>query len=404
MLKEGKKEYIKFAMIEALYFAIFAFTTYQTVFLKDLGITSSQIGTIVSIASVTGLVVSPLWGIVSDMLHSARMTFWLSVTGTTILFACLPIIEKLLKENTVIVFVYIPVIFIFKQASNSLLDSWCIGVLSPKGIPYGSVRMWGSVGYSLVSLLLGILIGTYVDTDTSFYFMLPLLALLSYFCLNKKEEERQEKQKTGHVQKPPFQKLFVDRQFFIYLLYAFGLNIYLAVTLVFMPYVLEAAGCQPEQVGTVTGFRALMEIGSMFLGARLSRKIPIRYIMIFPGVLFGIEHICYQFAGNLVGILGIMILSGLAGGFFYSLGPSYIFEIVSKEVVTTAQTINAMNLTFVSIIGSAVGGYVIRRWGIHALTTGCGILILVLTGIFIYSIRFFKRTEKIEKNTKFADI
>ncbi|MBC5689522.1 MFS transporter [Mediterraneibacter sp. NSJ-55] len=398
MKKGVKKDYIKFALIEALYFGIFSFTTYQTVFLKDLGITSSQIGMIVSAASLAGMLASPVWGMVSDLLHSARITFWLSAAGTTILFAGLPLISSLFRENISILYIYIPAIFIFKQASNSLLDSWCIGTLSPQGIQYGSVRMWGSAGYSLVSVILGILIGTYCDTETAFYFMLPLLFVLSCFCLNKKKEKNTEKQESDNTRGLPFLELFANRQFIFYLLYAFGLNIYLSVTLIFMPYVLEAAGCQPEHVGTVTGFRALLEIASMFLGAKLSKKIPIRYIMIMPGLLFGIEHICYQFAENLPGVLGIMVFSGLAGGFFYSLGPSYIFEIVPKEVITTAQTINAMNLTFVSIIGSVAGGFVIRRWGIHTLTTGSGVFILILTAIFIVSIRVFhnNKREKME--------
>ena len=66
----------------------------------------------------------------------------------------------------------------------------------------------------------------------------------------------------------------------------------------------------------------------------------------------------------------LWVLSGLAGGFFYSLGPSYIYEIVPDDVKSTAQTVNAMDLTLVSIVGSAVGGYVIEHWGVNVLTAG----------------------------------
>lgn len=113
--------------------------------------------------------------------------------------------------------------------------------------------------------------------------------------------------------------------------------------------------------------------------------------MILHCILFGIEHLCYGFAVGLTGMLCIMVLSGLAGGFFHSLGPSYIFEIVHPEVVNTAQTLNAMDLTLVSIVGSAVGGIVIERWEIHTMTTFCGILIMALTALFAVSLCYRKK-------------
>ena len=66
---------VKYSAVQALYFAIFAVATYQTVFLQEVGFTSSQIGMMVAIGSVCGLVTMPLWGVISDRLHSARGTF-----------------------------------------------------------------------------------------------------------------------------------------------------------------------------------------------------------------------------------------------------------------------------------------------------------------------------------------
>ncbi len=390
-----RRIFIKYSLIEALYFALFAFYTYQTIFLQDAGLSSSQIGLCVSIASVIGLIASPIWGVVSDLLHSARLTFWFSVTITTVLFVGLPLVEKLSQGNLAVFYIYIPVIFIFKQASNSMLDGWCISEISRKGIRYGSVRMWGSIGYSIVSVILGFLVGGSLTAGTAFCLMIPFTVILSFICLRNGGESSQKMTVDGQISRKSdgeegilrFKQLFTNRQFIIYLVYTLGLNIYVSVTVVFMPYILEASNCQAGQIGLVTGIRALFEICSMYAGAKLAKKIPLRYIMVLPGILFGMEHLCYRLADSLTGILVVMVLSGLAGGFFYSLGPSYIFEIVPKEVMNTAQTMNAMDLTIASILGSLIGGYVIKSWGIHALTTGCGVLILGLTLIFVVSLK-----------------
>lgn len=394
MDNKKKRIYIRFSLIQALFFSIFAVSTYQTVYMQEIGINSTQIGTIIAIASFVGLVASPVWGIISDWLQSARRPFVVSVTVTAALFIFMPFVGTLTGGCVSVFYIYIPLIFIFKQASNSLLDSWCISELSGLGIGYGSVRMWGSIGYSVISILLGIMVTVLSRTGNMFWFMLPPALLLGWLCQKRNGERKPAKNpKDRYEKKGRIRELLNNTTFLIYLVYAFGLNIYLAVTLIFMPYILEYAGYPTEQMGIVTGFRALVEILSMFAGSQLARKFPLKYIIILPGILFGLEHILYQFAYGLPSILSIMILSGLAGGFYYSLGPSYIYEIIHSNVKSTAQTINAMGLTLVSIVGSAVGGFVIDTWGISTMTTGCGILILTLTVVFILSLKINSRKE-----------
>lgn len=379
-------------MIQALFFAIFAFTTYQTVYMHEIGINSQQIGTIVAIASFVGLMVSPMWGMLSDWLQSAGKPFVVSVAITATLYFFMPFVGTLGIGRIAAFYFYIPLIYIFKQASNSLLDSWCISELSEFGIGYGSVRMWGSIGYSGISIPLGIIAVSLSSTEKIFWFMFPPSLFLVWLCQKRGREGKTAGQRLGkHEEQGEIWKLLQNilhnTDFLIYLLYTLGLNIYLSVTLVFMPYILEHAGCSTGQTGIITGFRALMEILSMFIGMKLAQKNPLKYIIILPGILFGLEHVLYQFANGLSSMLAIMILSGLAGGFFYSLGPLYIYEIVPSNVKSTAQTINAMGLTLVGIVGSAIGGFVIDVWGINVMTTSCGILILILTAFFIVSVK-----------------
>lgn len=378
-----RKKLILFSGVEALYFAIFAISSYQTVFLQGEGLTSAQIGVIASLSSIVGLSVSPVWGILSDRLHSAKIPFLISICVTTVLYGMMPLLGHRARGSAVFFGIYIPVIFAFKQASNAMLDGWCIGELAPGGISYGSARMWGSIGYCVMSTLLGMSVGVLFSVRTAFLFMLPLLLVLMGICsrlgqTTRADAERQPRKK-GTVR-----ALLGNERFLVYLVYSLGLNIYLGITLIFMPYILEAAGCRADQMGTVTGLRALMEIISMLLGVKLSKKIPVKRILLLPGILFGIEHLCYAQVRGLSGMFLVMVLSGLAGGFFYSLGPSYIYQIVEPETVNTAQAFNAMDLTAVSIVGSALGGTIIRQWGVHTLTTGCGVLILLLTAFFSF--------------------
>lgn len=392
MGKKFRKEFIGFCAVEAVYFAIFANYSYQSVWLKEAGISSSQIGFMVSVASVVGMIACFVWGTVSDRLGSAKKVFVLVVSASAILYALLPFVGKGGTGAAGILFVYITLIYIFKQSGTSMMDSWVIGATSHRGIPYGSIRMWGSVGYAVMSMVWGAVAGVYLGVEFVFYSMIPLMIIFNMICFRQPAELRAEEKKTADGISSEKEKagvlksLLGNKAYVVYMVYAFGLNIYIGVSIVFMPYILEAANCQAEQVGIVTGFRAVIETCAMFAGTKLARRLPLRYIMILPGLFFGLEHLLYQFAGNMGNMLGIMALSGIAGGLSYSIGPSYIFEIVPKEVKSRAQSLNAMNLTFIGIIGTAVGGYVIDHKGVNFLTTGCGILIMSLTGIFVISL------------------
>lgn len=395
MQQDIRREFIKFSLAEGLFFAAFAIASYQTVFLQEMGLSSSRIGMIMSIGSVISLVTVPIWGMISDFLHTAKGTFLVSVTGTSILYSVLAFSGNAMKGKMLFFYFLIPCIMLFKQPSNSMLDSWCISELSPKGISYGKVRMWGSIGYSLVSMVLGAVVGIVIDAGNIFYFMLPISLALIWVCIGgQKSKDTHEKKTKECNQKAQVGTLLKNQAFIVYLVYSFGLNIYLSVTLIFLPYILTASNCQPGQIGLVTGIRALLEICSMYFGSRLIKQISLRYVMILPGVLFGLEHLLYQFSENLAEIVLIIVLSGLAGGFTYSLGPSYIYEIVPEEVSATAQACNAMMMTLVSIIGTAAGGYIINLWGIHALTTGCGVLILGLTVMFTCSLAMGNKAER----------
>lgn len=171
--------------------------------------------------------------------------------------------------------------------------------------------------------------------------------------------------------------------FLIYVLYTLGLNIYLSVTVIYMGYILEHAGCARELVGLVTGFRALWEIISMRFSWIVRKRWPMAYILMLSGILHGTEHLMYRMSNGLVSVMALMILSGLAGGIFYTIGPSYVHDIVEPEVRNTAQSIVGMSMALTGIIGNLFGGYIANKYGITALTTGCGTVIVSLTILFV---------------------
>lgn len=378
---EKRKLQVQFSWILALFFCAFAATSYQSVYLMDIGYTGQQIGVGTSLGSLAGFLVLPLWGMLSDHLGSSRKIFMVCMLVCGMLFPLLPTVVKLSYPAVIPMYVYTVMIVLFRQPANAMLDSWAISELSKEDIGYGAVRMWGSIGYSGVSFFLGIVIGKVVGMQFAFYSILLFVIPLLILCFRRKESggisEKEEKTK------PDFKALIQNKTFLVYLLFTIGLNIYLSVTLIFMGYVLEAAGCAATMLGVATGYRALIEIISMQMCVKLRQKITLTVMLAISGIQFGLEHLLYAQSKGIIMILAAMTLSGLAGGIFYSIGPGYIHKVVAPSVRNTAQSLGAASLAFTGIMGTAVGGNVIEFAGIHTLTNGCAIIIFMLTLIFI---------------------
>lgn len=388
MKKEKSKVVIRFSVIEFLYFAAFATSTFLSVYLREVGLNSIQIGSITSLGAVLGLVFLPVWGTVSDRIHSSRPVFMFCIGTAASLFCILPLMGKMWTGYVLPFFILVPLIFIFKQPATALLDGWIVNEIAPLHINYGSIRMWGSIGFSVISLALSSFIIKARGTAISFYlysvFAIPVMLL----CLNRNTDKAKNTGALTEKEKVPFSFLYKNFYFITYVIFSLGLNIYMSVTIIFMPYILEYAGCSATLIGIISGYRALAEVVSMFLTKLLRKHIPLPGLLSIAGILFAIEHLFYSYASSLIHILILITFSGFAGGIAYSMSPTYIHEIVPEKVHNTAQSFNSITMSLVGIFGTFAGGFIINAYGIEWLTRGSGIFILSLTILFALSIPF----------------
>ena len=125
---------------------------------------------------------------------------------------------------------------------------------------------------------------------------------------------------------------------------------------------------------------------------KMRQRFSLTAILLISGILFAAEQFWYGQCHGMWMLFPAMTFSGLAGGIFYSMGPSYIYEVSDPQVRNTAQSLGAVTLSLTGIAGTALGGSVIEKAGIHALTNGCGIFILMLTAMFgIYNRKQWKK-------------
>ncbi len=380
-----RRTLLRFSAAEFLFFAFGSLLSYQTVFLKDtLGLSSAEIGSLTAGCAVISLAFIPLWGVLSDKLRSARVVFGLCMAGAAAATLLFSFLGAGLPAAPALIFLLLLLKYLFQQPTNSLLDGWAISELAPHGVTYSRVRVWGSVGFAFFCLLLGLTVGKVLSVRTAFRLCAALgLALAAWTFAQRGGAASGGEAKPGLRD---FLRLLKNKKFLMYLLFSIGPNIFVGVTLVYFPYVLELAGVSTDRIGIFTGLRSGIEVLTMLvLLTLLSQRVSAGYLVALPGLFGGLEHLLYGSAPGMAPIFVSMTLSGLAGGVFYGMGPAYIHSIVPAALQNTAQTLAAFVTTLVAVGGSFLGGRLISRFGILALTRGCGAVMLALSALFLLS-------------------
>jgi len=254
-------------------------------------------------------------------------------------------------------------------------------------VPFGNVRRYGSLGYIGASLLSSVLIGSVLPTWSCYFFLfastLPVLLITgsargrSYENPVKKEEK---KEKTSVLLRMVLRNYY----FVTYLFLAVAFGLFLGLVTVNLSYLMDHVGAPRSAIGIVGCVRPLTEIVVIALLNRQKKLPPYWVLLVASGVLIAMEHLLYAYASSLLHICLITVFcSGLSGGFYYGVGNNYVFRVVDSRAGSTAMSVLGITQSLVSVLAAGIGGTVIDRWGITALTTGVGVIAMAMTALFL---------------------
>ena len=140
--------------LSAFYFAYFAqvgaSAPYFSLYLASLGLAAVQIGVLLSLGQLTRVVAPSFWGWVADRTgHRARIISISLVLGGTC-FAGFLVVDAFWG-----LFALLLALGFFTSASMPLTESLTLSHLRGAVSSYGSIRLWGSVGFIVTVTLVG---------------------------------------------------------------------------------------------------------------------------------------------------------------------------------------------------------------------------------------------------------
>ena len=323
-------------------------------FLQYKGFEPIQIGSLISLYTLIGLIGLFSVGYFCDKLKTIKKVLLPSLIITTITGSIAVLFSK-----GAIFYIGFFLMGLFSAILGSLCDSWVMESDENTKEKFGNIRAFGSVGWAFGVLSVGFIISNFGYKYVTFlYIGMLLVATFASFKLKDVI-----KNSSGSIS---FKLLLKNKDYIFTIITLLIICIGFRGYLQLIPYGIARAGGDTSNLGVFNFICSVSEIAMMILCNKIMHKLsPDKLLILSPiGVL--IQMLVLYFVPNIYAIY----LSGLLQVFTYPIilivGRTMIDRVCPVNLKTTSQLIGfALSNNLGVIIGSFVVGLLIEYFNIE---------------------------------------
>lgn len=200
---------------------------------------------------------------------------------------------------------------------------------------YGSIRLWGSVAYTIGAQVSGMIYEMLFPLAHYFVFALSLLAML--FCLYQMRDQKTSLPKKDKIQtKTIFKHLFTNKAFLYFVL------IYCLYQGIYFPLYMQENGASTALVGTAPLLFSLADIPVYLITDRLLARFHYRSSLIFACHVATFRFGWYALLPDPQWILYGFFLQSISNTFILIASVKVILYLVDDKYLNTAYGMLAM--------------------------------------------------------------
>ncbi len=365
----------------AMYAAIGSMLPYLPLYYRSLGFGLAEVGSILALGALVGLLASPGWGALSD--RSGGSPRVLVGTAATALAG-----TALLASFTTPVFVVVGAAVLGAGIAglSPIIDARALETAGANRSGFGPLRAWGSFSYIVAVLGSGLLIDRFGlrSVFATLSVMLVLTAVVG-LALTPAAGARPFRTATR-----PFReagRLFGPRGLGVFLLGAFLTFLGMSAVLTFTPIRFSELGAGASTVGLGGAIAAGIEVPVMLRFPALAARWGSDRLLIAGSVLTAARGIVAAAAPDSAVLLAASVFGGLGYALFFIGGVTYVSKHVPPELAATAQGIfQGVGNSLAQVAASALGGAVAVFAGVaglFAIAAGIGIIGAVTIGLAV---------------------
>lgn len=347
-IKRGSLYYLFF------FLAAGAHGPFLFVYYKELGLTGQQIGWLAILSPVMTLLLATPIASFADRKRWRVRTAQIAVTGVAVLVFFLRYPNTFPALALMMFFVAL-----FSCSISPLGDSLIARMSQRYNLNYGTMRLWGSVGYASSALIFG---AVWQKTGFSPMFIVASLLFIPAIWVIGTLEEGPVREKTEQKR---VTVLFRDTGLVLLLLATFLAGIANSLSMTFEGIYVRSIGGGNFLIGMMIAFSAFSELPTMFYGQQIARRLrggPNTVILAYT--LTATAYLGYVLVANPNVMPFFSILKGMGFGLYFTTTVRLITERTPDEWAATAQSLMSVcYFGLAPLIAGPVGGLIDDTFG-----------------------------------------
>lgn len=390
---KNKDSYIKFAALyNFTYLSIGSLLPLIGQYLKSIGFTGTEIGTITAAGTTVAIFASAFWGKVYSRRSENRLVLILlcgMAAAVCMILSCV--------RTYYLVLLFFGIMYFFQAPIMSLTDAFTVERMSS----FGSLRAWGAVGFAAGTFFAGLLsekIGLSVIFE--FYIVSYTVAAIIVMTLKKRSRNYVAKQADTNEKSVGYIEILKEKNIRRLILCSFFMGGTNVANNTYFSFLYIEGG------GTVAGLGAVMllmvgsEVPFMAWCERLASKFTMEKTIMAAMIISVLRFLLYGF-GLPWWVLIVMAFSqGAVNGILLIEFVRYVSGMASpgsESIAISAYYIIGSNLS--TILCQILGGFILDYAGAAAVYTFFGLF--NLAGVLLYAkFRLYKKHISPKKNKK----
>ncbi|WP_135554204.1 MFS transporter [Paenibacillus cymbidii] len=326
-------------------------------YLAAEGYSKAEIGLFMMVGPFVAVFAQPIWGFLSDRFHTTKRIIYLlwllTVASSVGLFT---------THSFSLTFTFMLLLYFFMLPSTPLLDSMSIKIGQQAGVSYGSIRLWGSVGFSTFAIVAGLLLPLFGGiTHIGWMYWIIWLVPLSLLAFQR-DEQRVAGRKP--ITFRSMNALLRDRRFVWFLAMVFLLSVPHRMNDAQFGLFITDLGASPWMVSLGWSLAAMSEVPTFALLSRFIQRFHELPLLGIVSGLFTMRWILYALIDDPWVLMFAMTLHAVTYAAFWIIAVQYVMRLVPADMGSSGQSLlSASFIGLAGITGGFLGGWMQQTFG-----------------------------------------
>jgi len=360
-----------------LYFGVLGIVLpYFNLYCYHLGLSKAQIGLVAAVKSITMVIFPIAWGLVADRFN-LRKPIFIFCSAVACLVFCGYFFSASATTIAIVTFFY----GVFFAPLISFMETFTMDMLGRQKRHYGRVRLWGSISFILVALLIGPVLDHYP-------IRIILVLILSGSLIQTLSAFGIRAPRAGKRQAPGFSLsgAFRDnRQAVRYLAAAFLMLASHGGYYGFLSIHLDRLGVDNMFISAAWALSAGAEIFVMYHSDKLIRRLTVPVMLQASIGLAAVRWLILALTNNLWLIMTSQLLHAATYGAFHVAGILYIDRLSRCRAKTVGQAINNATAYGLGLAaGTVAAGILYEAAGATTMFAACAVTALAALALTLW--------------------